>query len=779
MKKAMEVIFHPIKNNNLVKSVLMIAVILLVSGFFVVSSINTFAAPGPITVCATECNHMTIQEAIDNADPGVTIEVGAGIYNEGTLLIHKKNLTVKTDNGNSQTATLEQTIVEITGNGVTLDGFKIRNYQNDSDKRLVVIDAEDVTVGNLDFYMDVHPGNEPFEIKIQNNAHGASVLNNVIDRGWEGGHSSISLGGANDVLIEGNKIAENGASAIGGGMGENLVLRNNIVYNGFDEGIWLSGSGKERVIEGNVIENYNVGNKGSKALKIVGKPTSVNNETETLAMRDLILADNSVDTVELSWMKDVHNVTQDTFFDTIQEAIDEAGEDDTVEVAPGTYEENIIISSNGIKIKSTVEHEAVIKPASGDIIKITATGVFVEDFKLDGSEQSGSFKGIHLGGPDAEVLNNQIIGNSPEAGDNTYISGTRGILFSGTNDNALIQGNYFTQWHTGVFNQASTGVTIDNNTFENVRSANANDGVADVTYTDNTYINSWNGPSFDANIDGFVIIEGNTFDINNKAVTIRGYRNGNSEDTKINHNSFSGNAEMGVDNSSEEEIDATLNWWGHETGPYHSDTNSEGQGNEVSDYVLFDPWWTNEEMTTDSDYVEPPASPGGGGPIRFTPPTEDDGAEGEVLGEDDEAEGEVLGEMDSRDYEEQEEEKKKQLERLEEDKERIEEMKERANYLLGLAEDEEQEEEILAILERLEELEEELNKITEETKEELEEVARKRRLTEQKEKAERMKEVIADLLEKAEDDEDLKSSLEELLGRIEEMKDNIEEQLRL
>jgi predicted outer membrane repeat protein len=36
--------------------------------------------------------------------------------------------------------------------------------------------------------------------------------------------------------------------------------------------------------------------------------------------------------------------------------------------------------------------------------------------------------------------------------------------------------------------------------------------------------------------------------------------------------------------------DARMNWWGSSTGPYHPVLNPAGQGDEVGDSVLFDPW---------------------------------------------------------------------------------------------------------------------------------------------------------------------------------------------
>ena len=40
-------------------------------------------------------------------------------------------------------------------------------------------------------------------------------------------------------------------------------------------------------------------------------------------------------------------------------------------------------------------------------------------------------------------------------------------------------------------------------------------------------------------------------------------------------------------------LNASHNWWGDETGPYHPDNNSDGQGDNVSDEVIFDPWSYN------------------------------------------------------------------------------------------------------------------------------------------------------------------------------------------
>jgi len=42
--------------------------------------------------------------------------------------------------------------------------------------------------------------------------------------------------------------------------------------------------------------------------------------------------------------------------------------------------------------------------------------------------------------------------------------------------------------------------------------------------------------------------------------------------------------------SSQATVDATDNEWGFISGPYHETTNTEGEGNDVSDLVIYDPW---------------------------------------------------------------------------------------------------------------------------------------------------------------------------------------------
>ena len=69
---------------------------------------------------------------------------------------------------------------------------------------------------------------------------------------------------------------------------------------------------------------------------------------------------------------------------------------------------------------------------------------------------------------------------------------------------------------------------------------------------------------------------------------------------KFQRNLIYGNTGYGISNGSGATIEATLNYWGHASGPQHS-TNPEGLGNTVSDNVDFDPWYLDEDFVARSD----------------------------------------------------------------------------------------------------------------------------------------------------------------------------------
>ena len=66
------------------------------------------------------------------------------------------------------------------------------------------------------------------------------------------------------------------------------------------------------------------------------------------------------------------------------------------------------------------------------------------------------------------------------------------------------------------------------------------------------------------------------------------------------HNSITGNEDYGAANLAETSLEATDNWWGHPSGPYHPTKNPDGQGNDVSDNVQFEPWLDSSPLKAET-----------------------------------------------------------------------------------------------------------------------------------------------------------------------------------
>lgn len=117
----------------------LIAAMMLGLGFFSVPSVQ---AQSTITVCASGCDYMTIQEAIDNAASGDVIDVAAGVYAE--QLYVSKTLTLRGSNAGVEGNATRQPEAVITyptplptdswyyvlyveANDVTIDGFEVQD----------------------------------------------------------------------------------------------------------------------------------------------------------------------------------------------------------------------------------------------------------------------------------------------------------------------------------------------------------------------------------------------------------------------------------------------------------------------------------------------------------------------------------------------------------------------------------------------------------------------------------------------------------------------------
>jgi len=306
--------------------------------------------------------------------------------------------------------------------------------------------------------------------------------------------------------------------------------------------------------------------------------------------------------------------------------------DKTVDVGAGAYEEGQIrvYQRNGIVFRGA---KAGV-PAGPDAVpegRGTGESVINGYFYFDGGGSgavdgftiiSGESHGVHTKGGGFTIMNNIIQGTPSTA--------IQAGIFTGNTEGFTVSHNNVRGYRFGMYFEGENRTvpsTVDSNYFADMTS---------VVITMNS--KQWNGHVFTNNIvensggsglkitQGENTISGNTFrNLGGAAIFMQSFGtiNDNMHDNEICENDIEncqwaivwenypgqnpatntqGNVVYdnkivgcGIDNRTEYELDASYNWWGDPSGPYHKVLNPDGQGGPVSDNVIFAPWYADDE----------------------------------------------------------------------------------------------------------------------------------------------------------------------------------------
>lgn len=163
-------------------------------------------------------------------------------------------------------------------------------------------------------------------------------------------------------------------------------------------------------------------------------------------------------------------------------------------------------------------------------------------------------------------------------------AGTNGIHISESSNSATISGNMITGGPSPV--NTKNGILISSGYM--------------ISLNNNTISDCHTGVNIDSYLS-YGEVTNNTITHNTFGIFIH-----LSFGTLIRNNSFTGNELFGICtsamlNDSTEKIDATNNWWGNKTGPYHPVKNPMGLGDNITASVLFDPW-TGKSWILEADF---------------------------------------------------------------------------------------------------------------------------------------------------------------------------------
>jgi hypothetical protein len=282
-------------------------------------------------------------------------------------------------------------------------------------------------------------------------------------------------------------------------------------------------------------------------------------------------------------LADVIHVPGD--YATIQAAINAAGPGDTIMVAAGEYDAfmvqgktNIsIIGAEGATVTTANRFAVDIRPITGEVWVMAGVNasenVNIDCIDFDGTKLSKGETAVGIAYVDSTGrIADLTVENIPSSG--WYVGGVAIIGDVGTS----------------VVDVSCVAVE---NSFAGVAIWNAEADLDGCRITGMSLAGILTGlPVEPAVGPSTANIQGSTISNNRGGIYV-------SEDSALeaHFNNIVGNAEFGVANDGREIVDATYNWWGDASGPYHGTLNPHGTGDAVSDNVDFEPWLEAEAVT--------------------------------------------------------------------------------------------------------------------------------------------------------------------------------------
>ncbi|RFF29277.1 right-handed parallel beta-helix repeat-containing protein [Wenzhouxiangella sediminis] len=235
------------------------------------------------------------------------------------------------------------------------------------------------------------------------------------------------------------------------------------------------------------------------------------------------------------------------------------------------------------------------------VLNATNAAHVIENNLIDGTAQ---YQGIYLrdASGNSTISDNLIIGaatygihgrddSSATLSANTIRSSGHSGIFLGSNSitgDMVIENNTIedSTYHGVYIQNAAGAVTVSNNRIY----GNGNNGIflsqSTLPITDNRiYGNAMRG-IYLAGSETTPDIFRNDIRDNDIGILIVSSADPLIGGSAANANDIHANASHGVQNTTDTiTVDARFNWWGAASGPYHANTNPDGEGNEVSDWV--------------------------------------------------------------------------------------------------------------------------------------------------------------------------------------------------
>ncbi|MFC3615389.1 beta strand repeat-containing protein [Lutimaribacter marinistellae] len=472
-------------------------------------------------------NGMSIQDAVDAASNGGTINVGAGTYVEDvTIPVGLTGLTIngvfdgtagsdvsRDLMGGVGESSMQGRLI-VLGDDTSIDGMRFAEGSGGGAFELATIhvQASNADISNSVFYRSgaVDGDTSRGVVNSVGNGDGMSVTNNA----FSGFHTGTYVNGSDDVTVDGNHFINNlvGVSADAYPVGNlNLAVTNNV----FD----------------NTLEDMGLGAVGASW----GGTSTIDGNTFNKGFFDYDAADNSALLGTNTFVPGPVTISSsESVFTSIQDAVNAASPGDTITVGAGTYAEDVVIDKALTLVSASGAASTIIDGQNGALgaieidpgVSDVTIGGSGQGFTILGNNGNGAIENaaVYIQGTGHDNIN--ILGNTIEA------RGDAGLMneYGGTLSNSTIDGNAFTGvTYTGgvpeglgsagqfnVGNNVPRQLVVLGNGGGDALSAN----VTNLAFTNNTVSGTTGGLNIDGNSQGNYlatidaagsVIDGNAF----------------------------------------------------------------------------------------------------------------------------------------------------------------------------------------------------------------------------------------------------------------------------
>jgi parallel beta-helix repeat protein len=319
---------------------------------------------------------------------------------------------------------------------------------------------------------------------------------------------------------------------------------------------------------------------------------------------------------------DIWYVHPDSALNSIQAGLDSCAATDTVLVGPGTYYENLIwpdVQSIVLMSEYGPDTTIIDGDSSGNVIYINVevdSTTIIDGFTIQNGGVDGDGGGVYVSGDyslenySPTITNNIVTGNhssalygalsciwsSPIIVDNTIIGNHGNGILCYASFGSIITGNTITgNTFNGIVSDLSGPVISENtitfNGHRGIECTNCSPRITGNTIEDNTSDGIFL-------FDSYSTIDHCTITRNHQGIVIGPTPLSSPE---IHYNNIIDNDNYGVlSGDSIYIVNAEYNWWGDASGPGGF---GPGTGDEVSEYVDYEPWLTDSVGVEEGEVV--------------------------------------------------------------------------------------------------------------------------------------------------------------------------------